>query len=165
MVFISGRWFIYRIFIKDHTSELIKKPSNNETVPGGRHPVSWLKRVRKQNCLSETLREIVFLDKCGDQKSSFKFQNYFILSFTLKVFSKLRMWLCDDLTMDSDKFIYGLFKNSVTNCFHATCVLNNSIFFSLSESRSPTYNSVHTVCFLQLSQCRSKSDSLRNHKI
>lgn len=131
MVFISGRWFIYRIFIKDHTSELIKKPSNNETVPGGRHPVSWLKRVRKQNCLSETLREIVFLDKCGDQKSSFKFQNYFILSFTLKVFSKLRMWLCDDLTMDSDKFIYGHFKNSVTNCFRVLCVLNNSIILFL----------------------------------
>lgn len=37
-------------------------------APRGRHPVSWLKRVVKQNCLSETLREIVFLDKCGDQK-------------------------------------------------------------------------------------------------
>lgn len=58
-------------------------------APRGRHPVSWLKRVGKQNCLSETLREIVFLDKCGDQKSSFKFQNYFILSFTLKVLANL----------------------------------------------------------------------------
>lgn len=35
-------------------------------VLGGCYLVFWLKCVREWNCLLEMLREIVFLDKCGD---------------------------------------------------------------------------------------------------